>query len=404
MDKSNHMHSVKVVVLLAVSGLLVVAQLYLSIPLVVTLSEAFGIAPTLVPAVGTAFGFAYAVGFLVFGPLVDRYSSPVVLKWGLGILAVVTVAVGFSPTFEGLLVLRIVQGLAAATFAPAALAYASETLTDKQRAIGIATITTGFLLASILGQVYGEIVSLILGWRWIFWALAPIYAVFALIIGLWPAERQRSASIRTRTAYLNMIKLLGNSTLVAAYLATITILLSFVALYSVFGPHLQAVYGLATDQMLLVRLAGVPGILVSPLVGWIVPYIGRKQTVIYGFICAAFGLGLAALANQLVLLIIATSIFVLGIAIVVPALIDLIGFISGAARGAAIAVYTFVLFIGASLGPQLALLVQPLGFKGSCSVLAAILLGAAAIVALIVQTSKATVVGPVMSKTTTVNS
>ncbi|MDI3410192.1 hypothetical protein QKW52_06325 [Bacillus sonorensis] len=44
-------------------------------------------------------------------------------------------------------------------------------------------------------------------------------------------------------------------------------------------------------------------------------------------------------------------VFVLGIAVATPSLISLIGQLGGEVRGLAVSIYTFILFIGASLGP-----------------------------------------------------
>lgn len=47
-------------------------------------------------------------------------------------------------------------------------------------------------------------------------------------------------------------------------------------------------------------------------------------------------------------------IFVTGIAVTVPTLISLVGQLGGHARGAAVSLYVFFVFIGASLGPIVA--------------------------------------------------
>jgi hypothetical protein len=63
----------------------------------------------------------------------------------------------------------------------------------------------------------------------------------------------------------------------------------------------------------------------------------------------------------------------------VPSLIALISGLASVQRGLAIALYTFVLFVGASLGPQFPLLVAPLGFGGLCLILGGLFAAAAAL-------------------------
>jgi len=58
--------------ILALSALLVVSQLYIPIPLIGLFSQTFQVTPATAVWIGSGFGFAYAAGFLVFGPLSDH--------------------------------------------------------------------------------------------------------------------------------------------------------------------------------------------------------------------------------------------------------------------------------------------------------------------------------------------
>lgn len=72
------------------------------------------------------------------------------------------------------------------------------------------------------------------------------------------------------------------------------------------------------------------------------------------FVCAAVAApaGLAA-GRGVWLLVAASAVFVAGVAVAAPSLIALLGSLAPRRRGAAVSLYSFVLFVGASLGPQL---------------------------------------------------
>ena len=370
-----------VVTVLSLCGLLVVSQLYLSIPLVPLISQIFDVSPNVASWLGSAFGFAYAFGFLVFGPLSDRYGRKRILVPGLGVLASISFAVGASPSFQVLLQLRVVQGFVAATFAPTALAYIGENLPAVVRPIGIACMSTGFLLAGIVGQVYGSAIGAIYGWRWVFWLLAIAYAVFILLIGTQlPKGTRQKLNTSILSVYKNMAALLIRPSLLSAYAAAFMVLLSFVAMYSGLGGYLENRYGIDQNGLFLIRLAGIPGMLLSPLFGNFIQKWGSKKVVICGLLLAAFGLGLEAFATQLPILVFASGVFVAGISATVPALIALVGSLAPEARGAAVALYTFVLFVGASFGPLVNTWLRPAGFITICLILVACLLTVAAIV------------------------
>ncbi|PCR88789.1 MFS transporter [Natrinema ejinorense] len=363
------------VAILALTGLVVVSELYVAIPLFPTMRRLFGVSQAQASWLGTAFGLAYAAGFLVFGPLSDRYGRKEIMVPGLLVLALATLAVGFSPSYEVLLGLRVVQGIAAATFAPAALAYLGEVLPASTHATGIAVVTTGFLVAGIAGQVYADAVTLAVGWQWVFWGLAAMYGVFVVLVYTLPhSERAAGESAtRLRTVYARMGRLLRNRVLLAAYFAAFTLLFTFVGMYSALAPHLQTTFGISPEQFLLVHVAGVPGMVCSPLAGQLVTRYGSDRVVIGGLGLAAGGLGLEAVVGSLAVLVIGSLVFVTGIAVAVPSLIDFIGEAAALARGAAVALYTCILFIGASLGPLAATFLQPIGFAGLSGSLALVL-------------------------------
>jgi len=372
------------IAILGLTGLVVVSELYVSIPLVPTMQQLFGVSQAQASWLGTAFGLAFAGGFLVFGPLSDRYGRKTILVPGLFALALSTLAVGFSPSYEVLIGLRVVQGIAAATFGPAAIAYLGEVLPASIRTTGIAVVTTGFLVAGIVGQVYADAVTLAAGWEWVFWGLAAVYGVFVVFLYMLPqSDGVAGESVPSLLAvYARMGRLLGNRVLLAAYVVAFTLLFTFVGMYSGLAPYLQTSFGVSPEQLLLVRVAGIPGMILSPLAGRLVARYGSGRVVIGGLVLAAGGLGLEAIAGSLAVLVIGSVVFVTGIAAAVPSLIDFIGETAASARGAAVSLYTCILFIGASLGPLITTGLQPVGFVGLCGVLALILLLVAGVFAL----------------------
>lgn len=371
------------IAVLSVLGMLVVSQLYVTIPLFPLFAKLLGISSAAASFAGSGFGFAYAAGFLVFGPLSDRVGRRAVLAPGLFALAITTCAVGFSGSFFVLILLRAIQGFTAATFAPAALAYLGEALPPPKRPTAIAFVSTGFLTAGIVGQLYSSSVSAAYGWRWVFFSLAAVYAAGALL--LWLTLSPRLAQVAPTTSFLagyrRMLALLGRPALVQIYAAALVVLLSFVAMYSALGPHLNLHYHVSASQMFSLRVAGIPGMLIALLAGRFIQRWGCQAVVTAGLSVAATGLLLEALAGSLLPLVMASVLFIAGIAVTVPALIALVGNTAGAdSRGAAVALYTFVLFVGASLGPLVATALRPIGFGPSLACLAGVLLCAAALV------------------------
>jgi MFS transporter, YNFM family, putative membrane transport protein len=149
---------------------------------------------------------------------------------------------------------------------------------------------------------------------------------------------------------------------------------SFVAMYSGLGPYLSNNYGVDQNGLFLIRAAGAPVILLSPISGKLAQRWGSKKVAIGGLILAMLGLFLEIITSPLPLLVLATVIFVAGIAITAPSLISLVSAIAEDAKGSGQAIHSFAVFTGASLAPLIVQLTRSVGFAGLCIGLISILL------------------------------
>src|ERR1700712_1400542 len=88
-----HRASLGRVLLLVGTALLVLTQLYAAIPLAAPVADQLGGG---VPfALSTMYGLCYAVGFLVWGPLADRYGNKRIMVVGLIALVLFTLGCAF---------------------------------------------------------------------------------------------------------------------------------------------------------------------------------------------------------------------------------------------------------------------------------------------------------------------
>jgi MFS family permease len=365
------------------SALLVLSQLYLAIPLAPIIAEVLGRGGSATAAaLGTTYALAYGLGFLIFGPLSDRYGRKPILVPGMAVLAIVTAGLAAAPSLPVLALLRTVQGLVAASFSAVALAYIGEALPPRWRSTGIGAMSTAFLSAGILGQVYAQAVADALGHHWVFGLAAPAFMIAALAIAVILIEPLRSGEPASLTEkYRALITLAVRRELALVNAASFSVLLSFVGMYAALGGLLQTQFRLDHTGVLLVRLAGLPAMLLAPVAGWLAGRYGATRVAVAGFLLAAVGLLAEALSAAALLgLVIASMIFVLGIATIIPSTIALVGNRGGSSRAGALAVNGLVVFAGASCGPLVAQL--PISFSGLMLGLAVLLMIGAGLVAL----------------------
>lgn len=339
----------KTLVAFTLTAIMSSGQLYLVIPLLHDMALEWGTSAAGLSWMVTAFGIGYAAGFLIFGPLSDRYGRRRLVSVGLPVAALATVLVALSPSMEVALGLRVLQGVAVAIFPPAALSYVAERFDGKRRMVAITTITSGFLAAAVLAQVAAQSLVGVIGWRGLFFGSAVLFmATFVANRAIMRQDPPVLPGGSLATVYRAYPALLRRPTLALRYLATVVILGSFVAVYA--GLQLTG-----ADNLLALRASGLPSMIVIPLV---MPWLARipaTRRALLAFTLGAASLALIGLTSPgSVGLGLLLAVYVATIALVAPSINEAIASLAGQARGAAVALFTFSLFLGASLGPQVA--------------------------------------------------
>jgi YNFM family putative membrane transporter len=271
-------------VVLTACALIVPAQLYVAIPLKDSLADG----PSALWA-GSAFTMAYALGFLVWGPLSDRLGRRRMLVRGLGFLAAATAAVAVAPEPGWFLAARAAQGLAAASFAPVALVWVAERAPTARRGISLAVLTTALIGAGLAGQLYGTAALTVLNWRWTFIPSAVVYAVLAWRLRSTLGPDAPGRPVLLRAVYRPLPRLWRRKATGSVFVAALTVFGSFVALYSALARHLVDAEEFTAGHMLGVEAVGCLGLLAAPTLHLLRRSLPPRVQVIAGFCAAAAG-------------------------------------------------------------------------------------------------------------------
>lgn len=168
--------------ILSWTGMVVMSSLYLTIPLISLFSDYFNISLVQAGFTSSVFSLGFALGCFFYGAISEKYGRKNVIVFGLFSLSMITLLLGLVNDFSIILLLRGIQGLAAATFSPVALAYTLEVFPNDRKVGAIGFISTGFLVAGIVGQVFSGYVSEHSHWHVIFYVLAAVYLITALLV------------------------------------------------------------------------------------------------------------------------------------------------------------------------------------------------------------------------------
>ena len=152
------------------------------------------------PALGAAFGIAnqndrqlvilvftitFAVSQLFYGPLSDRFGRKPLIVFGLSLYLVGSVAALFVTNFNGLLAMRVVQGVGSAALQVVTLALVRDCFSGPAMGRVLTFIFTTFMLVPIIAPTVGQQIEFAAGWRGIF----VFNAVAGALILFWMTTR-----------------------------------------------------------------------------------------------------------------------------------------------------------------------------------------------------------------------
>ena len=176
------------------------------------------VSPAAAGALVTTFALAYALG----SPLTAIASAGVerkrLLTLSMLAFALANLAAAVAPDFGWLLAARVLLALAAGTFMPAAVAFATAMHAPSQRGRAVALVYGGMTLAMVVGVPAGTLVAAAASWRATFLGVALLSGIAAAgVVAILPRLKGIGAvALRERLAVArrpDVLKLLALTTL-----------------------------------------------------------------------------------------------------------------------------------------------------------------------------------------------
>ncbi len=116
----------------------------------------------------TAFQFAYAIGLLLAGKIIDRVGTRLGYALSIGIWSVAALCHALVSTVLGFGIVRFFLGLGESGNFPAALKAVAEWFPKKERSLATGIFNSGSNIGAILAPLSVPWIALHLGWRWAF--------------------------------------------------------------------------------------------------------------------------------------------------------------------------------------------------------------------------------------------
>jgi DHA2 family lincomycin resistance protein-like MFS transporter len=158
------------------------------------LARTLSVSATTIQWLASGFLVAMAVVIPTTGFLLDRVAPRAVFIASMSSFAVGTLVCAVAPSFDVLLIGRLVQACGTAVMVPLLLTTVMRLVPPEHRGAMMGTISIVIAAAPAVGPTIGGAILAGLGWRWMFW-LVLVLAAAMLAIGLArmrvPAETRR---------------------------------------------------------------------------------------------------------------------------------------------------------------------------------------------------------------------
>jgi predicted MFS family arabinose efflux permease len=331
-----------IAVILTVTGVFVASNIYTFIPIYNHVATSIHISENEAVIAGSLFTVFYGWGLLFYGATSDKLGIKKILVVGMLLSALSTSLIALSESLYFLYVARSLQGFFLASFAPMAFAYSFELFKDNARTLLLVFINTGYLVAGIFGQVISSAIANEFGWRYVFYFFAISYFIFFIIsFFLLPTSIAKHTKESSLSTLASLIRTKG---LVKCYIITFSLLFSSVAFYDT----LERTY----ENAQILRMIGLIGAFLSIFTGKFMERWKISGTLYLGICINLLSIILMLFFNER-LIVLVTILFISSIAVLIPTVVTRIGMISGENRVKALAVYSFILLMGASFAPVL---------------------------------------------------
>ena len=139
-----------------------------------------------------AYNLGLAALFLSAGRLAARLGQKRVFIGGLVLFTLFSLACGFAPSIEWLIIFRVGQAIGGAAMAPVSLSILLGVFPQRQHGMAVGLWGALGAVAAALGPSLGGVIVQYAHWHWIFFINVPIGAI-ALGMALWVVPERRHA-------------------------------------------------------------------------------------------------------------------------------------------------------------------------------------------------------------------
>ncbi|MDY6944516.1 MAG: multidrug effflux MFS transporter [Pseudomonadota bacterium] len=173
----------------------------LYLPAFPQIADDLGIAVSRMSLSVSVYFIGFALGQVIYGPLLDRFGRQRPIYAGLILYILATLGCMTTTSFEGLLMFRFISALGGSAASVGAVALVRDHIPPDRVARAFATLMLVLSVSPLLAPSIGSLIATSASWRAIFAALAVLaIADFALVLFVIPRTYSPDPSVSLRLA------------------------------------------------------------------------------------------------------------------------------------------------------------------------------------------------------------
>lgn len=327
------------------------AMLYGTQPLLPRLADDFAISPTQVSLSVSAGTGALACALIPASVLSDRFGRRTVMRLALALAALTALLCPLVASFEQLVVLRVLLGLALAGLPAAAMAYLGEEVAPNAQGRAMGLYIAGNAFGGMSGRFVAAVMTDLVDWRaaLLVIGLLGAFAAIAFWRSLPESRHFQRRSIRVGAIARDARVLMRDAGLPWLFLCAFLLMGAFVALYNFLGFRLVAPpFSLGQSAIGAIFLLYLVGTWASAWSGRLADRIGRRN-VLWMVVLLMLGGVLVTLSDTLVGVVAGVALFTFGFFAAHTTTSGWVSRRAGASRALAAAVYLSSYYLGSSV-------------------------------------------------------
>lgn len=275
-----------VIALLAILQFTIILDFMVLSPLGTILMDELSLTPSRFGIVVSAYAFSAGISGLLAAGFADRFDRKKMLLFFYAGFLIGTFFCAMAPTFELLLIARIVTGIFGGVIGSIGFAIITDLFPMEKRGRVMGFVQMAFSASQILGLPIGLYLATKFGWHSPFWMIAFFGVAVGVIIFLYLKPIDTHLQIKSEvSAFTHLWKTLSKRDYIRGFLATVLLatggwmLMPFGSRFTTNNLGIDV-----ADLPMIYLITGISSIIAGPLIGKLSDVSGKFNMFLFGSI------------------------------------------------------------------------------------------------------------------------